>query len=132
MSSAAGTRTWSVSSASGPPDASPSTTTSGQAKAASVSAFEVSDDLSADPVDRPDHHDSADVRPEAVDGEVRRDPFGERHHRDVDQEVEEPEGDDDQRQRQDRQQRLDDGVRQTEDRRADQVPGPAVDGDAVP
>src|SRR2546421_13120563 len=43
----------------------------------------------AGPVHDPDDHDHADVRPEAVDREVRRDPLGERDHRDVDHQQEE-------------------------------------------
>src|SRR5919205_1451445 len=49
------------------------------------------DHLAADPVHRPDDHDVADTRPEAVDREVRRDPFRQRDHRDVDRKVRDPE-----------------------------------------
>jgi hypothetical protein len=59
-----------------------------------------------DPVHEPDDDHRPDVRPEPVDREVRRDPLGERQHRDVEHEVEEAERDDDQRQRQDSQDRL--------------------------
>src|SRR5262245_27855227 len=73
----------------------------------------------------------ADVRPEAVDREVRRDPLGERQHQDVDHEVEEPERDDHEREREHRQDRLDDRVRNLEHGRAEEERPPAVDGDAV-
>src|SRR3954453_14595508 len=130
MSSDGGTHTSSVSVANGRPGASRSTRTSSQPQA--LPAFEVSDDLSGDPVDRPDHDDRSDIRPEAVDGEVRGDPLREREHRDVDQEVEEAERPDDTGQRQDREWRLDNGVRDAKNRRADQVRRPAVDRDAGP
>src|SRR5256714_7753050 len=90
------------------------------------------DHLAADPVHGPHDHDHADVGPEAVDREVRRDPFRQGDHRDVDREVREPERDDDERERQQRQERLEHGVRDAEDRGADQERRPAVDADASP
>src|SRR2546421_7070749 len=90
------------------------------------------DHLAADPVHGPHDHDHADVGPEAVDREVRRDPFRQGDHRDVDREVREPERDDDERERQQRQERLEHGVRDAEDCGADQERRPAVDADASP
>src|SRR5690348_10713124 len=109
MSSAAVTHISTASSANGPPVASRSTTTSGQGNTPAAS-FDVSEDLPGDPVDDPDDEDRPDVRPETVDREVRRDPLRKREHRDVQYEVEEPEGDDDQGQRQEREHGLDDRV----------------------
>jgi hypothetical protein len=77
------------------------------------------DDRGDDPVDEPRDYHRADVRPEAVDREVGRDPLGESQHRDVDHEVEEAERHDDQRQRDDGEDRLDDRVRDPEHRGAE-------------
>jgi hypothetical protein len=84
-----------------------------------------------DPVHEPDDDRGADVGPEPVDREVRRDPLGEGEHRDVEDEVEEPERDHDQRQRQDREDRFHDRVRDPEYRGAEEQRSPAVDRDAV-
>jgi hypothetical protein len=72
-----------------------------------------------DPVHEPRDDRRADVGPETVDREVGRDPFREREHHDVKHEVEEAERDDDQRQRQDREDRLDERVRDPEHRSAE-------------
>jgi hypothetical protein len=72
-----------------------------------------------DPVHEPGDDRRADVGPEAVDREVGRDPFREREHHDVEHEVEEAERDDDQGQRQDREDRLDERVRDPEHRSAE-------------
>src|SRR3954451_9508963 len=89
----------------------PSKTASGSEprldQARTATSFQAPDDLAADPVDGPDDDDSPDVVPEPVDREVRRDPLRERDHRDVDEQVEEAERDEDQRQSEDREQRLD-------------------------
>jgi hypothetical protein len=77
------------------------------------------DDRGDDPVHDPRHDHGPDVRPEAVDPEVRGDPLGEGEHRDVDDEVEEAEGHDDQRQGYDREHRLDDRVRDPQHGRAE-------------
>ena len=61
----------------------------------------------------------------------RRDPLGEREHRDVDREVREAERDDDQRQREDGEDRLDERVAEREHGRADEQRAPAPDVDAV-
>ena len=83
------------------------------------------------PVHEPHDHDHADVRPEAVHREVGDDPRGQRDHPDVDQQVEEPERHEDQRQRQDREDRLDDRVRDAEHERAEEVGPEALDVDAA-
>src|SRR2546430_13600787 len=76
--------------------------------------FDIADDLATDPVHGPDNDDGAGVRPETVDREVRRDPRRERHHSDVDYEVEKTERHDDQRERENRQDRLEERVGDTE------------------
>jgi hypothetical protein len=72
-----------------------------------------------DPVHEPDDDRGADVGPEPVDREVRRDPLREGEHQDVEREVRQPERDDDQRERQYGEDRLDDRVRDPEHRRAE-------------
>jgi hypothetical protein len=72
-----------------------------------------------DPVDDPRDDHGADVGPEPVDREVRRDPLGQSEHEDVDREVGEAERQDDQRQRDERQDGLDDRVRDPEHRGAE-------------
>src|SRR6266508_5894866 len=95
-SSAGDMHTWNACRRNELRDVSRSMTTSGQPRAVAGAAGDVSEDLVADPVDGPDDDDRADVRPEPVDREVRRDPLGERDHGDVDHEVEEAERHDDQ------------------------------------
>jgi hypothetical protein len=70
-----------------------------------------------DPVHEPGDDRRTDVGPEAGDREIGRDPLGETEHRDVEHEVEEAEGDDDQRQRQDRENRLHERIRDPQHRR---------------
>jgi hypothetical protein len=84
-----------------------------------------------DPVHEPDHDHRADVRPESVDREVRRNPLGQRQHRDVEHEVEEAERDDDQRQRQDGQDRLEHRVGNPQHRRPEEQRPPPLDRDAA-
>jgi hypothetical protein len=77
------------------------------------------DDRRDDPVDDPCDDHGAHVRPESVDREVRRDPLGQGEHRDVDRKVREAKRHDDQRQRDQREDRLDDRVRDPEHRGAE-------------
>ena len=87
-----------------------------------------SSDSRAEPthVHEPDDDRRADVRPEPVDREVRRDPLGQREHEHVDREVREPERHDDQRQRQDREDRLEDRVADREDRGGEDAAAPSA------
>ena len=79
-----------------------------------------------DDVHEPDDDRRPDVRPEAVDREVGRDPLRQREHRHVDREVRKPERDDDQRQREDGEDRLHERVRRSRARRrrAAAIPSP--------
>jgi hypothetical protein len=77
------------------------------------------DDRRDDPVHDPGDDHGADVRPEPVDREVRRDPLDQGEHQDVDREVREAERHDDQGERDQREDRLDDRVRDPENRSAE-------------
>src|SRR5438105_486094 len=89
-------------------------------------------ELAADVVHGPHHDHGAHVAPESVDREARRGPLRQRDHGDVDHEVEEAESHDDQRQRDDREHRLDERVGDAENRGADQVGAPPMDRHPIP